>query len=408
MSFLDGLRGAFWLALAVALPATSAAAQDGAPRAGKAGAEAQVRWRGKSYAESKLPEEAGPGAHAALRAWAELGQAEGWRFDLDEGGRVLLVTVGRSSKAPAYLRLLERVVAELDLALPAAPRPEPVADAPAPQPDPDVIPEDPEEEPVEPIDGPEQGPTSWTFSWGTAERHFDQDTVVLFVLRDESGVDPILARLAELQPYLEGWIPVARQLAGWALEQPLVGLCYEMPSGVEEWNVENEIAHRSAELLCLRRFGPLPAWLLQGFAWSVEMRLMKSIYCFPGRTGFVWASEHTSWPADLRQRFTGKEETPLAISELDALQRGKYDERAAPLSWGFVEYLRVEHAAALPLLADALRSRRDLDDRSEHGDGNWSRDPDYRMPAAVQESVLLERCGAGVLDAAPAFMANLR
>lgn len=371
-------------------------------------AEVEVRWRGKAYAESKLPEEAGPGARAALRAWADVGRGEGWRFDLDEGGRILLVTQARGSKAPAYLKLLQRVVGEFEGALPAPPRPtaDPAPSAPAPPPD--VIPEDPEQDPIEPIGGPLAGEERWSFTWGAAERVFDQDTLVLFVLRDESGVEPILNRLVELQPYLAGWLPSARQLAGWNLERPLVGLCYESPSGVEEWNVENEIAHRGAELLALRRFGPLPAWLLQGFGWSVEMRLLKSIYCFPGRTGFVWATEHTSWPADVRQRFTGREDEPLTIHALTALPRGSYQEQAAPLAWAFVEYLRQEHAPALPRLADALRQRRDVDDRTDHGDGTWSRDPAYRMADAVQESVLREACGPEVLVRAPRFLARIR
>ncbi len=402
MTMSARLRSPFALLLALfcSLPCLAA------PQA--RGAEVEVRWRGKAYAESKLPEEAGPGARAALRAWADLGRAEGWRFDLDEGGRVLLVTRRQGSKAPAYLKLLERVAGELENALPSPPAPAVEPPPATPAPPPDVLPEDPEEDPVEPIGGPLAGEERWSFTWGTAERVFDQDTVVLFVLRDESGIEPILTRLLELQPYLAGWLPSARQLAGWSLERPLVGLCYESPSGVEEWNVDNEIVHRGAELLCLRRFGPLPAWLLQGFGWSVEMRLLKSIYCFPGRTGFVWATEHTSWPADVRQRFTGRENEPLPITALTALPRGSYQEQAAPLAWAFVEYLRQEHAAALPRLADALRQRRDVDDRTDHGDGTWSRDPAYRMGDAVQESVLREVCGDGVLTAAPRFLARIR
>jgi hypothetical protein len=372
------------------------------------GGEVEVHWRGKAHPAPRLPEEVAPAARAAVAAWADLAQREGWRLDLEAEGRVLLITPRRGSKVPRYLRLVEQVVVEVDSVFPAPERSvvgrplTPAGRAAAA----DEIPEDPEEPPVDPIEGAYEPPSAWT--WGSAERAFDRDTAVLFVLRDEAGVEPILARLAQLHGYLEPWIPSARKLAGWSLELPLVGLCYESPSGVEEWQVENELVHRLAELLTLRRFGPQPQWLIQGFAWSVEMRLMKSIYCFPGRAGFVWASEHTSWPSDLRRRFAEQQDRPLAMEELDVLRRGSHSDVGAPLAWGFFEFLRQQQGPKLSALADALRAHRDRENRVDLGGGDWSREREYRVPSAVQRALLLEHLGPTVLAEAPRFLARIR
>ena len=66
----------------------------------------------------------------------------------------------------------------------------------------------------------------------------------------------------------------------------------ENPAGMEEWDIENELVHRLAHLLLLRRFGQQPFWLTMGFSWYVEKEMRGAIYCYPYRSGFVWASEH--------------------------------------------------------------------------------------------------------------------
>src|SRR5690606_1003569 len=182
--------------------------------------EVEVRWRGTAYAESALPEHLAPAAKVAVRAWADLALQNAWKLELDAQGRVLLITDRRSSSADKYLRRIEQVAAEIDDVLPPIVRTQVAKKSldGAKKDDPDYIPEDPEEPPVNPLDVDldDSGPATW--SWGTAERMFDQETAVLFVLRDENGIEPVLMRLVELHPYLQAWVPDAQELAGWSLE----------------------------------------------------------------------------------------------------------------------------------------------------------------------------------------------
>ena len=382
--------------------AVAALALAGAPAAAAADG-VEVRWEGKAYAPDELPEALGPAPRAAVAAWADVAAKEGWRMDLDEEGRLLLVSAN-ASHASKHLRLVEKTAKLFEQVLPMPPEArepaEPAApDAPELPEDPDVIPEDPEgPPPVEPVPGPEgEEPWSTSWTWGTGERVLDQETVVLFVLQDESQVRPVLEELRGTHEYLASWIPKARDLAGWVLEQPLCGVCYEWPSGVEEWRVDNEIVHRTAELLCLRRFGPLPYWLVQGWAWEAELRLERSVYCFPYRSEFVWATEHTGWDGDLKRILRARGEQGVDVADLTRLQRRSYDGDSARLARGLVKYLAEEHPEGLPRLLEALRVYRDRENRVDQGDGTWTRNPEFDVPDEAQREVLREVFDGDVL-----------
>lgn len=361
-------------------------------------AETGVRWNGRPYTAEALPEELGPGPRVAVRAWAEWADAEGFRLDLSKDGRVLVITPRRGSQASRWLRTVEKVGARVDALLPRPPAREESAPEPPPEEPGEAggVPEDPEEGPAGGTP-PEDRRWHVEWTWGLAERSPDTETAVLFVVRDDADYLSILEKLAADHPYLAEWAKGARKLAGFVLELPLCGMCVERPSGVEEWNVRNEIAHRTAELLILRRFGPLPYWLVQGAAWYFEFEVRRSIYCFPYRLGFVAEVEHTSWDRALGARFADRDGSPLTMADLAALQRGRYDDAAAKVAWGAFSFLRDHHRDVLPELFEDLRRFRDAHDRAEHGDGTWERIAGYEIPRDKQYELLAARLGEGFL-----------
>ena len=151
--------------------------------------------------------------------------------------------------------------------------------------------------------------------------------------------------------------------------------------------------HRVAELLLLHCFGRQPYWLLQGWAWHVEMTLCKDVYCFPYRAEFVWASEHTGWDKALRDYVEATKESELSISDIAALQRGGWQDRGAKLAWGSVLFLDRNRAPALAQVLEDLRLAWDAGSRRDLGNGQWERVAGFEVSPADQSAIFVRHAG---------------
>jgi hypothetical protein len=372
-----------------------------------------AHWGERSLRLDALPADLPPGARAALEAWHAFALEHEYRLDLDPRGRVLLVTRRSNERVPAQLELAAQVIELFDRELPApavrleaaAPKLAARAPPPAPPPREDApVPEDPE--------GPD-GDHPWTLeatrpapvtssapevtTWGSQGAPLDTQTVVLFVLTDQDDFERLLARLAEAFPFLEPWTLEAKALHGYVLGDPLTAAYLENPPGVDEWNPDHELVNRLARLCLLRRFGELPNWLVQGYAWHVEIALKGAIYVFPWRDEFVWATEHTGWEKIVRERYQRERPKP---SEFMAWRRGAYRDPEAKASWGMCEYLLAKERAKLPELLDRLRVFREEHGRIQDDPRSWRRDVGYEIPVADQQALFVAALGAGYLDRA--------
>jgi hypothetical protein len=368
----------------------------------------EVTWRGEERAALELPPELGPGPPAALAAWAGWAVEHGYRLTLSDDGRALLVTHERSRSPKKRLELLHRTEAAFDALLPAPERgaaPEPGAPAGAPDGPP---PEDPGGPPPEdPGGGPgglspeglEPLPYSWSHEWGVGTWPLDTETCVLFVCRTEEDHDDLVETLGEMQDYLAGWVETGKEQLGFVHQRPLVAAFVEGASGLEEWDPDNELVHRAAQLLFVRRFSAQqPYWLAQGLAWHLEHELRGTIYCFPYRSEFVWATEHTGWDRELQRRFKGRAKEPLHPDEFMEWRRGSYDADAARVTFGIAGFLARHHADRLPDFCEALRLYALEHGRRDLGGGSWERIPGYEVPAAEQLRLLRELFGETVLE----------
>jgi hypothetical protein len=165
---------------------------------------------------------------------------------------------------------------------------------------------------------------------------------------------------------------------------------------VEEWNPDNELVNRLAQLLLLRRFGQQPNWLLYGWAWTAEITLLDSVYCFPYRDEFVWATEHTAWPGMLRELFKRRASKPVRPEEFAGWPRGTYRDTEAKISWGVVDYLVRNRSADLPAMLEALRAYRDEHDREIVDGLTWQRRRNYVIPLEEQERMMDEHLGEDI------------
>lgn len=362
---------------------------------------------GKPTKLSELPPELGEGPRSAIETWAAWVVGARYRLDLDPTGRVLLITPIEAGGPSRELALVVRTLELFDGALPAPDR-APIAAAstqgasadkseipedPIPE---DPIPEDPEPEdpfPWQAASG-EEG-TSHTYVWGSELAAPDSQTIALLVLRDESDFDAVLDFLAERFEYLKAWKPKAGTLVGFTLALPLAGAHVLRAAGQEEWRPENELVNRLAQLLVLRRFGQQPHWLVQGWAWHVELSLLDSVYCFPDRTGFVYATEHSGWEDELCRRFAERKQKGLAIKDFASWKRGVYDDERGRIAWGVVRYAMQTDPGILQNVLEDQRLYYDQHSRREKGDGNWERKRDYEVPISVQRRFFQQRAGKG-------------
>jgi len=366
----------------------------------------RVRWQGKSYKGSELPEELGPGPPAAVEAWAAWTLERGYQLHLVPDGRLLLVSPKKNGKLKRQLALIAQTQELFDELVPEPEREEVVvAEEAGAEPEPaesDELPEDPEGGPVgwQP-EGLEPVPFTYSYEWGAGTWPPDTETCVLFVVHDEEDYGSLVDALGEMQDYLKDWAKTGKQNTGFVHEHPLVAAYIENASGQEEWDPDNEVVHRTAQMLFVRRFSSQqPYWLAQGFSWHVEYAIRKAIYCFPYRDEFVFAVEHTAWGTELKNAFSDRKKDPLRLEEFAGWKRGKYDGRIAKISWGLVGHMTEHHPGELSRFAEALRLFALEDNRIEMGDGSWERDPDYVVSIENQGKLLSEHFGEEFLSEA--------
>jgi hypothetical protein len=378
------------------------------------GDDAPILWGEKRVKLAELPANMPASARAAVEAWHPWASASAYRMDLDAAGRVLLVSRASNGRAPDQLALAAAVVARFDEELPApAVRREvaaPIVVAKAPEPPPKdgpIVPEDPEDPdgghpwtlaPPKPVERTVAAPVVTT--WGAEGRPLDTDTLVLFVATDQDDFESLLRQLAEKFPYLERWAKEAEGLQGFVVGDPLAGAYLERADGQEEWHPDHEVVNRVARMCLLRRYGELPNWLVQGYAWHMEIALLNAVYCFPWRDEFVFAVEHSAWPGEVKRRYA---KDKLLPAHFMGWKRGKYDGDAAKASWGMTEYLVTKERAKLPELLDHLRAHRAEKARIQDDPSSWRRDTDYEIPVPEQQKLFLEHLGPKYLESATLF-----
>jgi hypothetical protein len=386
--------------------------------AGALGDGAPVHWKERRIDPAALPEELPAAARAAVEAWHPWASAHAYRLDLDASGRLLLVARGSNDRAPALVELALQVLTRFDQELPAPALRKQAADpllaarpAEPPKPKPaggeKPLPEDPEDpEGSHPWKLPPPKPAPVTSApvvvtkWGSQGQPLDTQTMTLFIATDQDDFESLLKELAARFAYLEVWAREAQALQGFVLGDPLCAAYLERPDGVEEWDPDHELVNRLARLCLLRRFGELPNWFVQGYAWHMEIALKGAIYCFPWRDEFVWATEHSGWHQEVEARYSKER---LEARHFMGWRRGKYLAPEAKASWGTCEYLLAKEGAKLPALLDELRVFREEHGRIQDDPTSWRRNLDYEMPVADQHRLFVQALGPEYLERATIF-----
>lgn len=379
--------------------------------------QAPIHWREHELKFNSLPEDLPANARAAIEAWYTWASSVAYRLDLDKAGRVLVLSRASNDRAPKQLELASSVIARFDQELPAPPTrlaamPVDLAAKPPSdgkgekKPDHKPLPEDPEDPegahpwklaPTKPE--PTSAPPKVT-KWGSQGQPLDSQTVVLLVVTDQGDFEDLLKHLASEFPYLDTWTREAKALQGFVLGDPLSAAYLERPAGVEEWDPDHELVNRLARLALLARYGDLPNWFVQGYAWHMEFALQGSVYCFPWRDEFVGVGEHSGWHQIVRDRFL---KTRIKPADFMNWRRGAYRDPEAKASWGMSEYLVAKEGTKLPGLLDLLRVFREEHGRVQDDPNSWRRDVDYEIPLVDQNKLLVQVLGPDYPEHASLF-----
>jgi len=372
-------------------------------------AEVVVRWNGKNYTSEALPEDFPAAARASVELWAPWCERGGYRMDLEDGARVLLITEGR--KTPnKEMRLVERVVELFEREFAAPERasdedpssPKGAREAGGGRQDSGPLPEDPEgaDHPWEVRGARGLKPEVKQTAWGAENVSLDHDPAVFILARAQKDYLSLLDHLAGEFEYLQAWRSTAAGLQGFVNSWPLTASFMRLPDGVEEWSPNNELVNRLARLLFLRRYGRQPYWAEVGVGWHFEVELLGGVYVFPYRDEFVYAVEHGAWPGDLQRRFAQRKNEPLQGEEFFTYERGEYLPLQSRLSFGFVDHLARSGYDNLPAFFEGLRRIHDEKSVIRTGAYSWKRDLSYRIPAEEQEALARELLGQDVFEEA--------
>ncbi|MGD2019275.1 MAG: hypothetical protein PVJ89_14230 [Planctomycetota bacterium] len=339
----------------------------------------EVSVRGRSHELAELEQHVAAehldGALDQLELYREWILDNDYHVSMTEDGRVILVT---SSKKVARrrMKLVERTLEAFD----------------------------------ELMSPPDRAGSDEVFSraaWGIGDHVPDQVPVVLVEVRKAGEYQDLLSGLGQAREDLSNLVHVHGMRPGFSEEQVTAAVWQEAPDGYElgtVWRSENELVNRLARLLVFRSYGPQPTWLSVGAAWNIELEVMRDIYCFPYRTGFVGIGDHGGWETELKREFKKRKKDPLALDEFAGWRRNTWDEHKAQLAFGMVEYLSRHEPEVLSRAAEAFRLQYKEGFKTTHPDGSWETNPAYQVPVEEQLDVLVDASDAELLGRATEFM----
>jgi hypothetical protein len=326
----------------------------------RAGEHVNVRWQGKTGTSAALPPGFPEPAHAVLTAWEPFLKRAGYRADADATGRTLLFTSEKSTHTDDQLHQLAKVSAWFDAHLPA------------------------------PAAAPKSAPVC----------------AALFVVRDPEENAQLLAQLAQIAPALAGWTVDAKKDTGFVLSEPLCAAFLESAPALKEWSPAHELVDRATQLLLVQRHGEQPYWIQQGLAWAAEWAYDGTLFSFPYRNEFIKVTEHAAWPGDLKTLVAARAPKLLELSEFALMRRGHWDPERARLAFGCASFLALQPGPKLGEALTQLAAFRDENNRKDKGDGTWTRDPLYEIPADKQLEILEAQLGPKLMERATAFLAK--
>lgn len=219
------------------------------------------------------------------------------------------------------------------------------------------------------------------------------DLLPIFILKKTPQYAPLLQLLVAKHSYLASWAEQAKSLSGFFLQLPPIAVILEDGVKQEEFQLKNQVLHQLVHLEMGLQFGSQPFWLAEGIAWTFEEEMTNSLYSFCYRDGFVFASEHEGWPADVR-KLVQKKQFP-SFEKIAQGGKSGFDHVRSLGSYGLAKFLLAEQPAAVQAMLESYAK--------EHKE-QFSKNPTQELPVARQKELLVEKAGGGFEAAAQKFL----
>ena len=289
-------------------------------------------------------------------------EAMGARIDIQEGGRVVLLTSQeRQSKVRRRASAIRRTVAAFEELLPWA--------------------------------APSHVPTEAEHQIQAERLVFSDPEPVIIIACDAKDFETVQKILAGLQSEPEQSDPY-----GCDDLDRFVSVFVEEPEDVTRWVAGNALTHHLTRALLAERYGRLPEWFSEGLACHIEKELTGRLSALPHRPKELERTTADGWDRELKTRFRQDQQQSVSMAALARFRCLAWEETTLSEATGLVAFLAEHHTSDFaPFTAD-LAMNVDLVCRGVQTDGSVQSLEGTYLGQTAQGQLLADHFGPGVLD----------
>ncbi|MFT7678165.1 MAG: hypothetical protein ACI8QC_002151 [Planctomycetota bacterium] len=368
------------IVLGLALPASAqTATSSGSSPARAAASDAtavRLVWKRENIEFGEWPDELDREVVDVLNAWLPFARANGYRMDLNETGRVLMLSSAeRNRSTRTWEGRINEALELTDELIPWVP--------------------------------PSATPNGVDPRQRLEDRQSVENLQVLVRLENEADRDALVDDLLRRAPGLQAWANDARNQSALLLRKPACAAWIESGKA-SVLSSEGECANRLTHLLLNERFGELPAFLEEGLAWYVEQELTGKLSSAPYLAESPRSLPRRGFEHDLRALFRGREDTPISVEDLLGMQHASWDAELAALAWGTSQHICALRPEAVSFLCADLSLGRQSLNWVEPGNGSWEGSGEKQWDAAELEKAIARHAGPTARSEWSAYFATGR
>ena len=289
-------------------------------------------------------------------------EAMGARIDIQEGGRVILLTSQeRQSKIRRRASAIRRTVAAFDQTLPWS--------------------------------APSQIPTEAEHRVHVERLTYSEPEPVIVIACDEKDFELVQTTLEKLDCKPERFDPY-----GCDDLDRFVSVFVEEPEDVTRWSSGNALTHHLTQALLAERFGRLPEWFCEGLACHMEQELTGRLSALPHRPKNLERTTADGWTRELKERFKKEKNLPVNLVALARFRSLTWEETTLAEATGLVAFLATHHTENLPGFTADLAMHVDIVCSKVQTDGSVNPLEGTYLTQNTQGTLLATHFGPTVLD----------
>ena len=302
------------------------------------------------------------GVHRRVEWIWPVAEAMGARIDIQEEGRVVLLTSQeRQSKVRRRASAIRRTVAAFDQLLPWT--------------------------------APTHVPTEAEHQEQAERLVFSNPEPVIIIACDDEDFELVQKALAELQSQPERLDPYGSDDL-----DLLVSVFVEEPKDVTRWNSGNALTHHLTRVLLAERFGRLPEWFCEGLACHMEKELTGRLSALPHRPRELERTTADGWDRELKARYNRDKQQSVSMVALARFRCLAWEETTLSEATGLIAFLAEHHTEELAPFTANLAMKVDIVCSGVDTDGSVNPLEGTYLTQTIQAELLTKHFGPRVLD----------